>query len=148
MSDDWVLLCLSNNFFTVPTLRFHILYIFVILNHSRRQVVHFAVTAHPTMAWVIQQHHYQLEKRYFRQDGSLVWGHLTVSLTGVPESVMSSTIATTSGGVSLNPIAPERPRQWASRDLSEMGNGRERTVRCKSCGSDKRSKFTAEIAMF
>src|SRR5215469_9014429 len=28
---------------------------FVILNHSRRQVVHFAVTAHPTMAWVIQQ---------------------------------------------------------------------------------------------
>jgi hypothetical protein len=33
---------------------FHV-YIFVILNHSRRQVVHFAVTAHPTMAWVIQQ---------------------------------------------------------------------------------------------
>ena len=43
------------DFFTVPTLRFQILYLFVILNHSRRQVVHFAVTAHPTMAWVIQQ---------------------------------------------------------------------------------------------
>ena len=43
------------DFFTVPTVRFQILYIFVILNHSRRQVVHFAVTAHPTMAWVIQQ---------------------------------------------------------------------------------------------
>jgi hypothetical protein len=43
------------DFFTVPTLRFQILYIFVILNHSRRQVVHFAVTAHPTTAWVIQQ---------------------------------------------------------------------------------------------
>jgi hypothetical protein len=43
------------DFFTVPTLRFQILYIFVILNHSRRQVVHFAVTAHPTMARVIQQ---------------------------------------------------------------------------------------------
>ena len=27
----------------------------MILNHSRRQVVHFAVTAHPTTAWVIQQ---------------------------------------------------------------------------------------------
>jgi hypothetical protein len=27
----------------------------VILNHSRRQVVHFAVTPHPTTAWVIQQ---------------------------------------------------------------------------------------------
>jgi hypothetical protein len=43
------------DFFTVPTLRFQTLYIFVILNHSRRQVVHFAVTAHPTTAWVIQQ---------------------------------------------------------------------------------------------
>ena len=43
------------DFFTVPTVRFQILYIFVILHHSRRQVVHFAVTAHPTMAWVIQQ---------------------------------------------------------------------------------------------
>ena len=43
------------DFFTVPTLGFQILYIFVILNHSRRQVEHFAVTAHPTMAWVIQQ---------------------------------------------------------------------------------------------
>ena len=43
------------DFFTVPTLRFQTLYIFVILNHSRRQVVHFAVTTHPTMDWVIQQ---------------------------------------------------------------------------------------------
>lgn len=43
------------DFFTVPTLRLQTLYIFVILNHSRRQVVHFAVTAHPTTAWVIQQ---------------------------------------------------------------------------------------------
>jgi putative transposase len=43
------------DFFTVPTLPFQILYIFVILNHSRRQVVHFAVTEHPTMASVIQQ---------------------------------------------------------------------------------------------
>jgi transposase InsO family protein len=43
------------DFFTVPTLRFQILYVFVVLSHSRRQVVHFAVTAHPTMEWVIQQ---------------------------------------------------------------------------------------------
>ena len=36
------------DFFTVPTGRFQILYIFVILNHSRRQVVQFAVTLHPS----------------------------------------------------------------------------------------------------
>jgi putative transposase len=43
------------DFFTVPTLRFQILYVFVVLSHSRRQVVHLGVTAHPTMVWVIQQ---------------------------------------------------------------------------------------------
>ena len=43
------------DFFTVPSIRFQILYVFVILNHARRQVVHVAVTARPTMAWVIQQ---------------------------------------------------------------------------------------------
>jgi putative transposase len=43
------------DFFTVPTLRFQVLFVFVVLNHSRRQVVHFRVTAHPTLAWVIQQ---------------------------------------------------------------------------------------------
>ena len=41
--------------FTVPTIRFQILYVFVVLNHARRQVVNVAVTVHPTMAWVIQQ---------------------------------------------------------------------------------------------
>jgi putative transposase len=43
------------DFFTVSTLRFQILYVFMVLSHSRRQVAHFGVTAHPTRAWVIQQ---------------------------------------------------------------------------------------------
>lgn len=30
--------------------------------------------------------HYQLEKRYFRRDGSLVWGHLSISLLKIPPS--------------------------------------------------------------
>ena len=38
------------DFFTVPTIRFDILYVFVVLNHARRQVIHVAVTARPTMA--------------------------------------------------------------------------------------------------
>jgi putative transposase len=47
--------CWAMDFFTVPTLRFQILYVFVVLSHSRRQVAHLGVTAHPMMAWVIQQ---------------------------------------------------------------------------------------------
>jgi len=31
-------------------------------------------------------HHYQLEKRYFRSDGSLVWGRLSLSLLNSPPS--------------------------------------------------------------
>ena len=53
------------DFFTVPTVRFQILYIFVILNHSRRQVVHFAVTAHPTMDWVIRPPKISLPRGFF-----------------------------------------------------------------------------------
>src|ERR1700759_1988714 len=38
----------SVDFFTVPTIRFKILYVFLVLAHERRRIVHFAVTAHPT----------------------------------------------------------------------------------------------------
>jgi hypothetical protein len=37
----------SIDFFTVPTVRFRILYVFLVLAHEPRRLVHFAVTAHP-----------------------------------------------------------------------------------------------------
>jgi len=43
------------DFCTVPTLSFKILYVFVILDHSRRQILHFNVTRYPCMEWVILQ---------------------------------------------------------------------------------------------
>jgi len=43
------------DFFTVPTIRFQILYVFLVLAHDRRRVVHFNVTAHPTAEWTAQQ---------------------------------------------------------------------------------------------
>jgi transposase InsO family protein len=45
----------SVDFFTVPTITFRILYVFLILAHDRRKVLHFNVTAHPTAEWVCQQ---------------------------------------------------------------------------------------------
>lgn len=67
------------DFFTIPTLRFQILYVFVVLSHSRRQVVHFGVTAHPTMVWVIQQLRealpFGLQPRYmFSDNDGLIYG--------------------------------------------------------------------------
>ena len=45
----------SVDFFTVPTVRLRVLFVFLILEHRRRQVLHFNVTDHPTSAWVAQQ---------------------------------------------------------------------------------------------
>lgn len=45
----------SVDFLTVPTIRFQILYVFLVLAHERRRILHFAVTAHPTAEWTIQQ---------------------------------------------------------------------------------------------
>ncbi len=43
------------DFFTVPTISFKILYVFFIIDHARRKIVHFNITEHPTAEWVIQQ---------------------------------------------------------------------------------------------
>jgi putative transposase len=48
--------CLASiDFFTVATATFRVLYVFVVLRHDRRRVVHFNVTAHPTAGWTVQQ---------------------------------------------------------------------------------------------
>jgi transposase InsO family protein len=43
------------DFFAVPTLTFKLLYCFFVIDHSRRKIIHFNVTAHPTADWVCQQ---------------------------------------------------------------------------------------------
>lgn len=45
----------SVDFFTVPTIRIQVLYVFLVLAHERRRIVHFNVTAHPTAEWAAQQ---------------------------------------------------------------------------------------------
>ena len=43
------------DFFTVPTATFRVLFVLLVLSHSRRRVVHFNVTEHPTTVWTAQQ---------------------------------------------------------------------------------------------
>jgi putative transposase len=45
----------SIDFFTVPTITLKVLFVFIVLEHSRREVLHFNVTDHPTAAWTSQQ---------------------------------------------------------------------------------------------
>ena len=43
------------DFFAVPTLTCRILFLFVVLAHDRRRILHVNVTRHPTSAWTCQQ---------------------------------------------------------------------------------------------
>jgi putative transposase len=45
----------SIDFFTVPTVTWKVLFVFIVLEHRRRQVLHLNVTEHPTSAWTAQQ---------------------------------------------------------------------------------------------
>ncbi len=43
------------DFFTVVTAAFRVLYVFVVVEHATRRILHFNVTAHPTAHWTLQQ---------------------------------------------------------------------------------------------
>ena len=45
----------SLDFFTVPTARLRVLFVFVVLAHDRRRVLNFNVTEHPNATWTAQQ---------------------------------------------------------------------------------------------
>ena len=65
--------------FIVTTLRFQVLYVFLVFDHARREVVHVAVTLNPTMEWVIQQLREAMpfgeQPRYLLRDNDGIYGH-------------------------------------------------------------------------
>ncbi len=68
----------SIDFFTVPTVRFQVLYGFLVLAHDRRRVLHFHVTAHPTAEWTAQQlvqaFPWDSAPRYLLRDRDRIYG--------------------------------------------------------------------------
>src|SRR5215813_5475218 len=45
----------SMDFFTVPTATFRVLFVFLVLSHDRRRILHWNITEHPTEEWTVQQ---------------------------------------------------------------------------------------------
>jgi transposase InsO family protein len=68
----------SLDFFVVPTVTFRLLYVFILLRHARRRVVHFHVTATPTAAWVSRQWRqafpFETTPRYLIRDRDGLYG--------------------------------------------------------------------------
>jgi len=62
----------------VPTIRFRVLYVFLVLAHDRRRILHFNVTPHPTAQWTGQQlrNAFPFEQfpRYLLRDRDAIFG--------------------------------------------------------------------------
>jgi len=68
----------SIDFFTVPTATFRVLFVFVVLSHDRRRIVHLNVTAHPTAEWTAQQLReawpWDTARRFIIRDRDAIYG--------------------------------------------------------------------------
>ena len=66
------------DFFTASTVTFRILYVFVILRHSDRKILHFNVTANPTAKWtanqISQAFPYDSAPRFLLRDNDSIYG--------------------------------------------------------------------------
>ena len=69
----------SVDFFVVPTLTFRVLFVFVVLAHDRRQILHVNVTGYPTAAWTAQQIRnafpWDTAPRFLLRDRDRTYGH-------------------------------------------------------------------------
>jgi transposase InsO family protein len=68
----------SVDFFVVPTVMFKVLFVFLVLAHDRRRVVHVNVTDAPTAQWTAQQiveaFRWETAPRYLLRDRDAVYG--------------------------------------------------------------------------
>ena len=76
--DNHIRSLVSVDFFTVPTVTFKVLFVFVVLAHDRRRVVHFNVTDAPTAHWTARQlaeaFPWETAPRYLLRDRDAVYG--------------------------------------------------------------------------
>jgi transposase InsO family protein len=66
------------DFFAVPTATFRVLYVFLVLAHERRQVLHFNITEAPSALWTAQQmveaFPYTIPPHYLLRDRDAIYG--------------------------------------------------------------------------
>ena len=76
--DNHVKDLVSVDFFTLPTATFRVLFVFLVLHHDRRRVVHFNVTDHPSAEWTAQQmieaFPWDTAPRYMLRDRDRIYG--------------------------------------------------------------------------
>ena len=67
------------DFFVVPTVTFRVLYVFLVMSHDRRRILHFNVTTSPSARWTAQQVReafpYNAAPRYLLRDRDRIFGN-------------------------------------------------------------------------
>ena len=65
------------DFFTVPTASFKVLFVFILLAHERRRIVHFNITEHPTAQWtsqhIVEAFPWETAPRYLLRDRDAIY---------------------------------------------------------------------------
>ncbi len=68
----------ATDFFIVPTIAFQLLFVFVVIGHLRRQLIHFAVTTNPTAEWtarqIVEAFPWDTAPNYLIQDNDKIYG--------------------------------------------------------------------------
>ena len=76
--DNHVKDLVSVDFFTLPTATFRVLFVFIVLRHDRRSIVHFNITEHPSAEWTAQQmvdaFPWDTAPRYVLRDRDQIYG--------------------------------------------------------------------------
>ena len=90
------------DFFTVPTVTFRVLFVFVILGHDRRKIRHFAITEAPSADWpaqqVVEAFAFEPASKYLLRDRDGIYGAAFIDrVAGL--------------GTEDTPIAPRSPWQ-------------------------------------
>src|SRR5262245_11172273 len=92
----------SMDLFVVPTISFRLLYGFLILRHSRREMLWLEVTAHPTAQWIARQlseaYGWQQAPQYIVRDRDCVYGDVFIRRLRAM-------------GIRDRPVAPRSPWQ-------------------------------------
>lgn len=89
------------DFFTVPTLTFHVLYCFFVIAHDRRRILYCNVTRHPTGLWITQQ---------LRE--AFPFDHSQKFLIHDWDSKFSETVNSAVSDIDLNPVKTSFRSPW------------------------------------
>jgi len=86
----------SVDFFTVPTVFFHVLFVFVVLAHDRRRILSVKVTSNPSAAWtanqIVQAFPWESAPRYLLRDRDGIYGAVfrnRVKNLGIKEAIIA-----------------------------------------------------------